>query len=263
MTTKSPFCIFISHIHEEAPVAKELKQWLEACFPGHVAAFVSSDYEDIPLGRKWLAEIESAIDSSRLAISLISETSLNRMWIHLEAGWALGRKIDVLPICYGGTRAANLPRPYSDFNGVDVEADDFAGRLLSALKIRLGLSHSQPRSMIEAFNHDARAAVAALDRTERAAPSMPAKPTGFQPDETELSILRLLLEDADQNDPMPAGEIPSRLSLSPATAEHHLNRLDDANLVSMSLIRRQGEHSEFYSLSDKGIAFLIARGELK
>jgi len=44
-----------------------LKEWFHACFPGHVSTFVSSDYGDIPLGMKWLAEIESAIDRERPA----------------------------------------------------------------------------------------------------------------------------------------------------------------------------------------------------
>jgi len=112
MTAKTPFSIFISHIHEEAPVAKALKEWLQACFPGHVSAFVSSDYEDIPLGKKWLAEIKSVMDRSRLLITLISPASFERMWIHLEAGWALGSEIDVLPICHTGPRLANC-RPHT------------------------------------------------------------------------------------------------------------------------------------------------------
>lgn len=153
---KPSFSIFISHIHEEAPIAKVLKTWLEACFPGHISAFVRSDNEDIPLGKKWLAEIEAAIDRSRLLIILISPAPFERMWIHLEAGWALGRKIEVLPICHSGRSVVQLPRPYGDWNGVDVDADDFAGRLLAALKTRLGLDHRLPEGMINALSEDIR-----------------------------------------------------------------------------------------------------------
>ena len=59
---KKPFNIFVSHIHEEKDIAFVLQKRFHACFPGYVKIFVSSAYENIPLGRKWLHEIDSAMD---------------------------------------------------------------------------------------------------------------------------------------------------------------------------------------------------------
>jgi len=70
------------------------------------------------------------------------------MWIHLEAGWALGRCIEILLVCHSGVSISRLPRPYSDHSGTEVESGDFAQRLLTAMKRRLGLCHALPEGML-------------------------------------------------------------------------------------------------------------------
>jgi hypothetical protein len=159
------FTIFISHIHEEAAVARELRDWFHAAFPGFVKAFVSSDYEDNPLGTRWLQKINRAMTRSRLLITVLSPQSWERMWIHLEAGWALGRGIDILPLCHSGMSVERLPRPYSDYSGTEVERDDFARRLLVALKVHLRLAHSLPPGMLGGLTADVRNACAQLPST--------------------------------------------------------------------------------------------------
>lgn len=169
------FTIFISHIHEEAAVAQVLRGWFHAAFPGLVEAFVSSDYEDNPLGGRWLQTIDRALNRSRLLVTVLSPRSYERMWIHLEAGWALGREIDILPLCHSGMGIDQLPRPYSDYSGTEVERDDFALRLLMALKRHLGLEHSLPHGMLAGLTGDVRNACAQLP-SEKAPAS--ATPTG-------------------------------------------------------------------------------------
>lgn len=159
---RPPFTIFISHIHEEALVAEVLRDWFHAAFPGLVAAFVSSDYEDNPLGSRWLDTIDRAMNQARLVLTLMSPQSSQRMWIHLEAGWARGRNIDILPLCHGGMTMAQLPRPYSDYSGTAVDRVDFARRLLMALKQHLGLEHRLPPGMLTGLTDDVKNACAQL-----------------------------------------------------------------------------------------------------
>jgi hypothetical protein len=150
------FTIFISHIHEEAAVARKLRDWFHAAFPGLVRAFVSSDYEDNPLGSPWHRKINRAMSRSRLLVALLSPRSFGRMWIHLETGWAIGRGIDVLPLCHNGQGIDQLPRPYSDFSGTEVGRSDFAECLLMALKQHLRLAHPLPEGMLEGLTADIR-----------------------------------------------------------------------------------------------------------
>jgi TIR domain len=172
------FTIFISHIHEEAAVARELRDWFHAAFPGLVKAFVSSDYEDNPLGTRWLQKINRAMTRSRLLVTLLSPQSWERMWIHLEAGWALGRGIDILPLCHSGMSIERLPRPYSDYGGTEVERDDFAQRLLVALKGHLRLAHSLPPGMLGGLSADVRNACAKLSSTIKVTSTRPASGLG-------------------------------------------------------------------------------------
>ena len=153
---RDPITIFISHIHEEAGIAEVLRDWLHAAFPVLVTAFVSSDYEDNPLGGRWLNLIDEAMNKSRLLIVLLSPHSSGRMWIHLESGWALGRHLDILPICHSGAKIATVPRPYSDYGATEVERDDFARRLLTALKRRLDLNYALPRGLLAGLAKDVR-----------------------------------------------------------------------------------------------------------
>ncbi|MCU1315947.1 MAG: hypothetical protein JWN63_1269 [Candidatus Acidoferrum typicum] len=266
MTSKTQFNIFISHINEEKKVAGVLKQWFEALFPGHLSAFVSSDYDDIPLGKKWLAAIESAMDRAVLLVVLVSPTSFGRMWIHLEVGWALGRKIEVVPICLGELVADRLPRPYSDFNGVNVMDDEFAERLVASLKTRLGFRHPVPVGMYQEFAKAVRAASkaalsgTAVERSGSVRPE-PAAPTAYVPHETEMKILRFLVEVHNQgptND-VSIEDMASRVNISPARASVDLKQLETANFVHYSLIMGVGK---VYSISDEGLTFMASRGEI-
>jgi len=258
---RAPISIFISHIHEEAAIAKTLKQWLEASFPGHISAFVSSDYEDLPLGKRWLAEIEAAMDRSRLLITLISPASFERMWIHLEAGWALGREVEVLPICHSGRSVGQLPRPYSDWSGVDIEADDFAGRLLEAFKSRLGLDHPLPKGMIDALNTNIREVASTTAPAKSARGSGVGEADEFELDDVELSILLFLLELHDRGQEPFKPAIATRLGIGLAKTDYHLKRLEQAGLAEVAaLIINQGAR---YGLTDAGIEFLVKRGKVK
>jgi hypothetical protein len=57
--------LFVSHIHEEAPLAAAIKTELVTCFGEQVEVFLA---EDVPLGKNWLIEIQGA--SSRRQWSL-------------------------------------------------------------------------------------------------------------------------------------------------------------------------------------------------
>lgn len=165
--TAAPLSIFFSHIHEEAPIALTLQNWCKACFPNSITTFVSSAHRDLPPGKNWFESVDAALGHSTLIIPILSPQSFKRMWIHLETGYALARRIDVLPIGHCGTRISNLPRPYSDFNGLEIERPDFAHSLLAALKQRLGFSYSSPNGMLDGLTKDVRAACPACARRRK------------------------------------------------------------------------------------------------
>lgn len=103
--------VFISHIAEEKEIALELKVLIESSFLGMIDIFVSSDYESVHLGRKWLDDITSSLRNCDLEIIVCSPKSVERPWINFEAGAGWIRDIDVIPLCHSGMEPANLPVP--------------------------------------------------------------------------------------------------------------------------------------------------------
>ena len=260
MNEKTQFNIFISHIHEESDIAHVLKKWLEACFPKLVTVFVSSDFEDVPLGQKWLETIDAAMNNSRLVISIISPLSFDRMWIHLETGWARGREIEVLPICHSGVKASELRRPYSDYNGVEIEDLEFARRLLVALKKRLGLSHSLPEGMLKALGNEVRAVVARIKQQPKQLTSAEEKITSvFELTQAEVDLLGLLAIFHEKNIGMSPTMAAVELKCRPALADHHLKQLEKRRLVSAI---HSSKGTSKYFLGDDGLAFLVEQNLL-
>ena len=130
--------VFISHISEEAHIAKVLKEWIEASFLGQCEVFVSSDKADIPAGSKWLDKIDTALESAKALIVLCSRKSLTRPWINFEMGYGWNKRVPVIPICHSGQKKGELPSPISMFQALEIEDTNFVGDLMSSLADNLG-----------------------------------------------------------------------------------------------------------------------------
>lgn len=80
--------IFISHISEEAELAKLLQEHIDRDFLGLLELFVSSDLASISAGSQWLQEIGRALKDAKIELLLCSKRSIQRPWINFEAGAA-------------------------------------------------------------------------------------------------------------------------------------------------------------------------------
>lgn len=101
---------FISHIHEEKPMAVALKSTLEERVPS-CEVWVSS--VDVAYGEQWLSALESAIEKADKVLVLCSQNALKSPWIHFEAGVGQGRDSAVVPICHTDMQVADLHIPFS------------------------------------------------------------------------------------------------------------------------------------------------------
>jgi len=113
--------IFISHISEEKNLAIIFKEWIETTFLGQLSVFVSSDPESIPAGNKWLEDITSALQESKLLIILYSPLSKNRPWINFDTGCGWIKNIPIIPICHSGLKPNQIGQPISSFHGLEME----------------------------------------------------------------------------------------------------------------------------------------------
>jgi hypothetical protein len=103
--------VFISHITEEAPVARILKASLDTKFLGAFDVFASSHEESIELGSNWFDSIRNSIQKCDAVIVICSPISVGRPWINFEAGAGWAREIPVIPLCHSGLTPGKLPVP--------------------------------------------------------------------------------------------------------------------------------------------------------
>lgn len=103
--------VFISHIAEEKEIALALKNLIESSFLEMIAVFVSSDFDSINLGQKWLDNITVSLKNCAMEIIICSPVSVKRQWINFEAGAGWVRDIPVIPLCHSGMLPSELPIP--------------------------------------------------------------------------------------------------------------------------------------------------------
>jgi hypothetical protein len=121
--------IFLSHIHEEAELAKKIQDAIENEFSGFVEVFVSSDGKTIPAGSNFLKRIEDGLTNCIGAIYLISPISVKRNWINFELGavWIRnsisvkdsGKEIPTIPFCHSGITPSKLPMPLTNLSSIE------------------------------------------------------------------------------------------------------------------------------------------------
>ena len=145
--------LFLSHITEEAPVAKVLKEWIESTFPGHLEVFASTNPSDNPIGTKWIQTVHSALRDSELLILIGSPASISRPWINFEAGAAWIRDIDIITLCHSGLATGSLPPPLSEFQSVSISDTSVTERLFKRFADKLGLT-KLPRIPFEQFHRE-------------------------------------------------------------------------------------------------------------
>lgn len=147
--------IFISHISEEAKLAKCLKAYLEKAF-SRCTVFASSSERDSVAGKDWLETIKAALDESDILLSICSPRSIKKPWINFEAGCAWIKRITVLPVCHSGQLAKELPQPLCRLTALELESVAFTEKLIGALHTHLKdakkceISHCEFRQDLDA-----------------------------------------------------------------------------------------------------------------
>lgn len=132
--------VFISHIHDEAAVAKWLKDSISKLLLGAVDFFVSSDRTAIIGGDRWLNKIEDALRESPVVLVLCSERSVLRPWVNFEAGgaWVAGKR--VVPICHAGMEPSRLPEPLKSLQAYNLVLSQDYHDLVALLANEAGLN---------------------------------------------------------------------------------------------------------------------------
>ncbi|MDR3359379.1 MAG: toll/interleukin-1 receptor domain-containing protein [Bifidobacteriaceae bacterium] len=95
---EQPLKLFISHVHDDASFAGDVKRLMERHFGTSV--FVAHD--NIHPSKQWRDVIRSALATCDAMIALTHERFHASQWCDQEVGWALGRSVPVIPVRPGG-----------------------------------------------------------------------------------------------------------------------------------------------------------------
>lgn len=90
----NPLRMFISHVHEDAAFVGEVKRLMESRFG--IDAFVAHD--DIEPSRQWRDVIRTGLATCDAMLALWHPRFHASQWCDQEVGWALGRRIPVIPV---------------------------------------------------------------------------------------------------------------------------------------------------------------------
>ena len=129
---------FVSHLHIESKFADLLRDRLSRDFIGLVRVFVSSDSTSIPVGTQWLDGILAALKQAHVQLIICSRESVRRPWLHYEAGGAVIRGVEVIPLCHSGMSPDQLPVPLSMSQGAMLTTSEGLQKLYTRISTLLG-----------------------------------------------------------------------------------------------------------------------------
>ena len=137
--------VFISYATKDRERVSELKTKLEGA-----GIKTWTDQEIIP-GQSWAEEIRKAIETSRYALILVSESSLKSEGANFETGVALsrvrgGKEIQILPVVDPGIELSRLPFGLKDYQSVNAQDVD---KLVSQLQTFFSQDKEKPVSKVK------------------------------------------------------------------------------------------------------------------
>ena len=238
--------VFISHISEEAPLALTLKEWIERTFLGQWMVFVSSDPDSIPAGKRWLDEIDSALDSAKVLVILCSPASIKRPWINFEAGCGWIKRVPIVPICHSGLTKSRLPMPLSLYEGLDIDESNFAQTLFNSLASYLGVK-CLPQIDYSAFRNELSTALTKVSLSSETSAEAAFEPPPANLEEGDILALlndwwpdsgdarmhkvKVVFKDIDKHLNLPAGS--TRRFIGQIAKENHYKCIAQGSAIAM------------------------------
>ncbi|MEO6329507.1 MAG: toll/interleukin-1 receptor domain-containing protein [Ginsengibacter sp.] len=94
--------IFISHAHEDKPLAKAWRELLNCVSNGEIDPWYSSD-DRVEGGvgpGNWREEIQEKIETADVLLIIITPGSNERPWLLWESGFAAGKSKEIIPVIF-------------------------------------------------------------------------------------------------------------------------------------------------------------------
>jgi hypothetical protein len=138
--------LFISHLSSNKARMSAMKASLAKW---GISAFIA--HEDIEPSRKWMDEVETGLETMEVMVTVVEPGFRDSDWCDQEVGFALGRKIDIIPL-----RAGLDPYGFfGKFQGIQIKGkypEDVANEITQLLLKKPKHRSRLLQSMSKAFN---------------------------------------------------------------------------------------------------------------
>jgi hypothetical protein len=129
--------IFISYWNGEYGVASAVQDFIHAQLES-VSIFMA-DSRTLRAGDDWLTTIRTELKEARVVLSILSDESVKRPWVHFEAGAAWMDKV-LIPVCFGRMEKGSMPAPYNRLQAIQLRLPADQYQLIRDLDYHLGLN---------------------------------------------------------------------------------------------------------------------------
>ena len=134
--------IFISYWNGEYGVASAVQDFIRAHLES-VSIFMA-DSRTLRAGDDWLTTIKTELKEARVVLSILSDESIKRPWVHFEAGAAWMDKV-LIPLCFGRMEKENMPAPYNRLQALQLRLPADQYQLIRDLDYHLKLNSMPER----------------------------------------------------------------------------------------------------------------------
>lgn len=245
------YTLFISHIHEEAALAKVFKDWLEERTAGYWKVFVSSDKRSVALGDNWFLRITASLESNSVLIVLCSPASLKSLWLGYEAGYAAAKGVPIIPICHSGLTFDKLPDFIKKHTGSNIDDEELEIHVFDALHGAAPLL-KKPAVLKGEIRSNINEALAQL--SSNAKPSSVEDNTDIEYEEC-AAILKMLANTEKGHSTRHT--LSQAMNIKQATVQHYAEILENRGLLSISSNSQGGNG---YDLTHKGYSLVLKNG---
>lgn len=132
--------LFISHVHTEKAFAQYLGNLFQTHYRNAFEIFVSSHEKmGVQSGTSINTTVIENLKRCKIILVCCCSASIDKPWIHFEAGAGVVRGIPVVPVCYGGMQFGNLPSTLSGQSGLNMSDQDDIVKLNGAIATTFNL----------------------------------------------------------------------------------------------------------------------------
>ncbi|MBX7046975.1 MAG: toll/interleukin-1 receptor domain-containing protein [Ignavibacteria bacterium] len=105
--------IFISHVTEDAEIAKTIGDWIKQKYANSITTFISS--ENLSGGDDWWRTIRKNLKKADLILVILTKRALNRPWIYFESGGGYFLETRTIPLVLDINIKDDFKPPLSQF----------------------------------------------------------------------------------------------------------------------------------------------------